>query len=372
MPPINMAGLSATKIRWDKLAPPHLAKYVVPALIKNKATNQDGWIRTVPYLKLNQTKGCGPNFPSMPRAITATMAPAMIKFRVPTYLSIFMRPIVLQRWTHCLAPNNAVFGDVGPGTQLSGNATPRFHVTATGLVFRQGSSPLRRVLSPISSLRSPNPTSMRWQGRLRSLQTGRISCRLTYQRQNPIKAWEWRAPLQSGMPPSPKNRLKTLKHWPGERLNRFHRSRVLEVAPGPGYFAIELAKLGNYQITGLDISKTFVGMARASAAKAGVRVDFRRGNASNMPFGNESFDFLLCRAAFKNFSEPHCALEEIHRVLKPGGQALIIDLRRDTSKESINQAVNDMNLGTVNGILTKLAFRFSCSNALIQRMNLNR
>ena len=165
--------------------------------------------------------------------------------------------------------------------------------------------------------------------------------------------------MQSGMPPSPKNRLKTLKHWPGERLNRFHRSRVLEVAPGPGYFAIELAKLGNYQITGLDISKTFVGMARASAAKAGVRVDFRRGNASNMPFGNESFDFLLCRAAFKNFSEPHCALEEIHRVLKPGGQALIIDLRRNTSKESINQAVNDMNLGTVNGILTKLAFRFT-------------
>jgi len=133
---------------------------------------------------------------------------------------------------------------------------------------------------------------------------------------------------------------------------------VLEVAPGPGYLAIELAKLGNYQVTGLDISETFVEMARRNATQAGVRVDFRRGNASAMPFGDESFDFLLCRAAFKNFSEPKRALEEMHRVLKPGGQALIIDLRRDASKKSINHAINEMKVGTVNGIITKLTFRF--------------
>ena len=136
------------------------------------------------------------------------------------------------------------------------------------------------------------------------------------------------------------------------------QSNVLEVAPGPGYFAIELAKLGDYRITGLDISETFVEIARENAAQAGVKVDFRRGNASNLPFPKESFDFLLCRAAFKNFSEPQRALEEMHRVLKPDGQALIIDLRKDAPQESINQAVNDMKLGAVNGILTKLTFRF--------------
>ena len=133
---------------------------------------------------------------------------------------------------------------------------------------------------------------------------------------------------------------------------------VLEVAPGPGYFAIELAKIANYQITGLDISETFVEIARANAAKENVPVKFRRGNASAMPFGDDIFDFLLCRAAFKNFSEPKRALEEMHRVLKPGGQALIIDLRRDASVESINQAVNAMNVGAVNGVITKLTFRF--------------
>ncbi|HUE17186.1 MAG TPA: class I SAM-dependent methyltransferase [Planctomycetaceae bacterium] len=135
-------------------------------------------------------------------------------------------------------------------------------------------------------------------------------------------------------------------------------SRVLEVAPGPGFFAVALARLGDYHVVGLDISRTFVDIARRNAAEAQVDVDFREGNASSMPFESDSFDFLLCRAAFKNFSEPLAALGEMHRVLKPGGQALIIDLRRDATRESIAQAVDGMGLGAVNRLITKLTFRF--------------
>lgn len=76
-----------------------------------------------------------------------------------------------------------------------------------------------------------------------------------------------------------------------------------------------------------------------------------------MPFSDNSFDFLFCRAAFKNFSQPQQALEEMYRVLKPGGQGLIIDLRRDASSESINRAVAEMQVGMVNSIITKLTFR---------------
>ena len=92
--------------------------------------------------------------------------------------------------------------------------------------------------------------------------------------------------------------------------------------------------------------------------KAGVDVDFRQGDAAHMPFPPESFDFLLCRAAFKNFSEPLEALKEMSRVLKPGGRALIIDLRRDASMQSISQAVQAMQLGPVNAMITRLTFRF--------------
>jgi ubiquinone/menaquinone biosynthesis C-methylase UbiE len=133
---------------------------------------------------------------------------------------------------------------------------------------------------------------------------------------------------------------------------------VLEVAPGPGYFAIELAKLGDYRVTGLDISRTFVEMARRNAAGAGTRVEFRLGSASEMPFDDGQFDFLFCRAAFKNFSRPVKALEEMRRVLKPGGRGLIVDLRRDASLKAINEEVARMGLGVFSAWNTRMAFRF--------------
>jgi len=133
---------------------------------------------------------------------------------------------------------------------------------------------------------------------------------------------------------------------------------VLEVAPGPGFLSIEMAKSGKFKVTGLDISKTFVDLARKNAAGVGVNVDFREGNASAMPFAENSFDLLVCRAAFKNFSEPVKALNEMHRVLRPGGVGLIIDLRRDTSMSAISQAVDRMGANLFNRWLIKTTFRF--------------
>jgi ubiquinone/menaquinone biosynthesis C-methylase UbiE len=135
-------------------------------------------------------------------------------------------------------------------------------------------------------------------------------------------------------------------------------AKVLEVAPGPGYFAIELAKMGGYQIAGLDLSKTFVEIAQRNAARAGARIEFRLGSASDMPFESSQFDFLFCRAAFKNFSEPVRALQEMHRVLKTGASALIVDLRHDASLESINEEVARMGLGFFSASFTRLASRF--------------
>src|SRR6202158_6088444 len=78
-------------------------------------------------------------------------------------------------------------------------------------------------------------------------------------------------------------------------------AKVLEVAPGPGYLAIEMSRLGRAQVTGLDISRTFVKIATENAREAGVGVDFHEGDAAVMPFDGESFDLVVCQAAFKNF-----------------------------------------------------------------------
>jgi ubiquinone/menaquinone biosynthesis C-methylase UbiE len=133
---------------------------------------------------------------------------------------------------------------------------------------------------------------------------------------------------------------------------------VLEVAPGPGYLAIEMAEGGAYRVTGLDVSRTMVELARANAAEAGVEVDFRRGDASAMPFADDSFDLLTCSAAFKNFSEPHKALGEMYRVLRPGGTALIVDLHRDVPMSEIRKYFSGMGLGTVERWMTVASFRF--------------
>ncbi len=132
---------------------------------------------------------------------------------------------------------------------------------------------------------------------------------------------------------------------------------VLEVAPGPGYFAIEMARLDRLHVTGLDISHTFVEIARENARQARVSVDFQQGNASSMPFAEGSFDLIICQAAFKNFSQPGKAIDEMYRVLRAGGTAVIQDMRKDAPDATIREELNSMQLAPVNAFMTGWTLR---------------
>ena len=139
-------------------------------------------------------------------------------------------------------------------------------------------------------------------------------------------------------------------------------AQVLEVAPGPGFLSIELAKRG-LQVRAVDISKTFVEIAQRNAAAEGVQARFDLGNAAALPVEDASVDFVVCRAAFKNFTEPVKALAEFRRVLRPGGKALLIDMRRDASMASIKQYVEGLGVSRLNRWFMKFVFR----NMLIKR-----
>jgi len=132
---------------------------------------------------------------------------------------------------------------------------------------------------------------------------------------------------------------------------------VLEVAPGPGYLAIEMARLGMSRVTGLDSSRTFVQIAGEQAERAGVRVAFRQGDAAAMPFDPDSFDLIVCQAAFKNFSRPVQALDEMHRVLRPGATAIIEDMSGDAARGDIAHEVQGMALGALNAATTRFTLR---------------
>ena len=126
---------------------------------------------------------------------------------------------------------------------------------------------------------------------------------------------------------------------------------VLEVAPGPGYLSIELAKFGKYKITGMDISNDLIAIAKKNAKEAGVEVNFMQGNASSIPFVDDTFNFIVCVLSFKNFKEPVTVLNEMHRVLKPGGTVLIMDLNRNASKEIMRAFVKRFGLTGMSAVI---------------------
>jgi ubiquinone/menaquinone biosynthesis C-methylase UbiE len=148
------------------------------------------------------------------------------------------------------------------------------------------------------------------------------------------------------------DRFKATARCVAEHVGR--RSCVLEIAPGPGYLAIELAKLTGCRMVGVDISDTFIRIANENARNAGVDIAFDHGDAADLPLPANGFDFVVCTAAFKNFTRPLAVLDEIYRVLKPGGAALIIDLRKDFSPQAIRDYARGK--GLINGAIIKWTF----------------
>src|SRR5215469_5855801 len=162
-----------------------------------------------------------------------------------------------------------------------------------------------------------------------------------------------------------KNRLTEMKEYAKEASKYLDEGSVLEVAPGPGYLAIELAKLGICnKIIGLDISKDFVEIAQRNAKEAGVSevVEFQHGNVADIHFPDNSFDFIICTAAFKNFKQPVKALSEMCRVLKSGDNALIADMNRNVSDQQIEDYVESIEAKGMDKLFMKLIFKYFLRN----------
>jgi 2-polyprenyl-3-methyl-5-hydroxy-6-metoxy-1,4-benzoquinol methylase len=114
-----------------------------------------------------------------------------------------------------------------------------------------------------------------------------------------------------------------------EEIGRDRTKRILDVGCGTGRHSIELAKRG-YNVTGLDLSETLLGRARAKAAEAEVKVDFVRADARDFRF-DTPFDMaiMICEGAFPLMETDEMnfrILESISLALKPGGKLIFTTL----------------------------------------------
>ena len=102
---------------------------------------------------------------------------------------------------------------------------------------------------------------------------------------------------------------------------------VLDVATGTADLAIALAKGTGADITGADISEGMLEVGRGKVAKKGLskKIVLELGDSENLPYADATFDAITVAFGVRNFQNLHNGLKDIMRVLKPGGQLVVLE-----------------------------------------------
>lgn len=117
------------------------------------------------------------------------------------------------------------------------------------------------------------------------------------------------------------------KYWEEELcrlLDGKNYQKVLDIGCGPGFFSVLLAQMG-YEVTAVDYTENMLEEAKKNAKSYGVSIDFKKMDAQNLAFADETFDLVISRNVLWNLECPCKAYEEWLRVLKKGGSILNCD-----------------------------------------------
>ena len=109
--------------------------------------------------------------------------------------------------------------------------------------------------------------------------------------------------------------------------------RVLDLATGTGDFALAAARLRPQQVVGVDVAVEMLrlGAAKVAAKRPPMPLELLVGDAEQLPFQEATFDLVLGAFGVRNFGHIPSGLAEAHRVLKPGGQLLVLDFCEPTA-----------------------------------------
>jgi ubiquinone/menaquinone biosynthesis C-methylase UbiE len=124
------------------------------------------------------------------------------------------------------------------------------------------------------------------------------------------------------------------RRWTRQTLSLRPGESVVDVGSGPGFLAAEMAaEVGpTGRVSGIDISEQMLAMARQRCSKLGTAapVDFQFGDATKLPFPDESFNVAVSTQVFEYVADVDAALGEVRRVLRPGGRILVVDTDWDS------------------------------------------
>jgi len=99
--------------------------------------------------------------------------------------------------------------------------------------------------------------------------------------------------------------------------------RVLEIGCGLGTDGAQFARAGA-DYTGVDLTDAAVELARKRFELFGLKGEFRVADAENLEFPNESFDVVYSHGVLHHTPDINAAVQEIHRILRPGGRAIVM------------------------------------------------
>jgi demethylmenaquinone methyltransferase/2-methoxy-6-polyprenyl-1,4-benzoquinol methylase len=120
-----------------------------------------------------------------------------------------------------------------------------------------------------------------------------------------------------------------------KRIGKFAHETILDVATGTGDMAIMAAKeLKTRQIIGIDISGQMLEIGRKKVEKEGFTglIQLQEGDSETINFPRDSFDAVMVAFGVRNFERLDKGLHEMLRVLKPGGQLVVLEFSRPRIK----------------------------------------